>query len=1067
MKILLIFISLALVLPLQAQSNKKKPVGKNAASAKGPAKKTIGELLQQADRGAGVQLSTKNNTQLPAFSKDLFSSQPTPRRSDEDLRKVKPPKTSSFLKDDSDDKVKLEKITDQQIQELFKLTQKFKDSPNRGELWLRLAELYVEKAGLIDFRKQAIYDKRLKDYQAGKSKVKPVLDMRDAKEFNKKAIQLYEWFARDFPKDPKMDQALFFLGYNYYEISDLKKGTYYYNRLTKEYPRSVFILESHFALGEYYFENEKWHDAINNYAVVLKRPTHRLYSFSMYKSAWSMYRIGRTNEALKTMETLIRQNRAQAQVSEGKKTVNQARLEGEGLRDIVLFYSDVGTAQQAPTYFQNIAGQEANKYLEKLAYLYVDKGNREGGRQLFNYLIKLNPAADKAFDYKYQIVQAYSTANKTREFREELYSWIRDFGPGSAWAQAHAGNKELSDNSYKLRETTLRTWILQQHQTAQNSRSAFAQNLSMEGYRLYLQEFSNSPVAADMHFYYAELLYDMGRFDEAGTQYRWVVDNASTSKFYNKAAENVVLSFERGVPKESDIAKLVGKSVEPVNMDPKTDKFVQASLWYVGKFPQSPKAVEIKFYAARLLYQHNQFDQAIPHFKEIVQNFSNTKQAEYSANILLDIYNLKKDYAGLEKTGQELLAVPGIANSQAGKDIKGVLEKSSFKRAQELEIAKDYGKSAELFEAFARQNPTSSLATSAMFNAAINYERAAKNSSAIAAHNVVIQSRDKAADPLKPKSRRIVAKLYQDAGMLEDAAKAYHATAVEAGKDPLAANLFFNSAVIYEALGKNVEAVQNYESYFATEKKQDKSEVYFTIAEIYRRQGSSARAIDNYKKYVESGHTGTEKTIESYNWIYRLSIELNRRKDSEDYKNKTLALQRKLAPNKKGPGAQYAAQIKLEDAVEFFDKFKRISIPADTKKQQKAAKEKIDMITQLNQLLAEVIKYDSAEEIVGALSILGQANLHMGEALVTAPLPSGFNADEMKQYKAGIEKIAEPFFKQAKESLKAAVDRASELDAYTKYSAKAKELLARMDPKLVQDGGEFSSETKLGSWIGL
>lgn len=1075
MKIHFLLICLIFASHAQAQSSKSKAAAAKAkaaaqaaAAAKATAKKkTIGELLKQADRGAGAQLGSKNAIQLPAFSKDLFSSQPAPRRSDEDLRKVKPPKTSSFLKDDGDDKVKLERITDQQIQELYKLTQKFKDSPNRGELWLRLAELYVEKAGLIDFRKQAIYDQKLKDYQAGKSKVKPLLDMRDAKEFNRKAIQLYEWFARDFPKDPKMDQALFFLGYNYYEIGDLKKGTFYYNRLTKEHPRSVFILESHFALAEYYFENEKWHDAVNNYAVVVKRPQHRLFSFSMYKTAWALYRLGRTSESLKTMESLIRHNRLQAQNAEGKKTVNQARLEGEGLRDIVLFYSDVGTADQAPGYFQNIAGAEANKYLEKLAYLYADKGNREGARHLFNYLIRLNPAADKAFDYKYQIVQAYSTANKTREFREELYSWIKDFGPGSVWTQAHTSNKDLLDNSYKLRETTLRTWILQQHQTAQNSHSPFAQNLSMEGYRLYLQEFNNSPLTADMHFYYAELLYDMGRFDEAGTQYRWIVDNAPTSKFYNKAAENVVLAFEKGLPKEAEITKLVGKSVDPVPLDPKTDKFVQASIWYVGKFPASPRAVEIKFYAARLLYQHNQFEQAIPHFKEIVQKFSKTKQAEYSANILLDIYNLKKDYAGLEKTAQELLAVPGISDSQAGKDIRGVLEKSSFKRAQELEVAKDYGKSAEMFEAFARQNPTSNLATSAMFNAAINFERAGRNSSAIAAHAVVIQSKDKAADPLKPKSRRILAKLYQDAGMLDEAAHAYRATAIEAGKDPLAANLFYNAGVIFEALGKNVEAIQNYEAYYTAEKKREKSEIFFTIAEIYRRQGSSARAIDNYKKYIDEGHSGSEKGIEAYNWIYRLSIELNRRKDTEDYKAKTLALQKRLAPNKKGPGAKFVAQIKFEEAVEFFDKFKRISIPADTKKQQKAAKEKIDMISQLNQLLAEVIKYDSAEEIVGALSILGQANMHMGDALVTAPLPPGLNSDEMKQYKAGIEKIAEPFFKQAKESLKASVDRASELDAYTKYSARAKELLVRIDPKLVQDGGEFASETKLGSWIGL
>jgi hypothetical protein len=87
--------------------------------------------------------------------------------------------------------------------------------------------------------------------------------------------------------------------------------------------------------------------------------------------------------------------------------------------------------------------------------------------------------------------------------------------------------------------------------------------------------------------------------------------------------------------------------------------------------------------------------------------------------------------------------------------------------------------------------------------------------------------------------------------------------------------------------------------------------------------------------------------------------------------------------------------------------------------------------------------------------------------LLAVPVPKGLNADETKQYKAGVDKIAEPFFKQAKDSLKASVDRASELDAYNEYSVKSKELLAKIDAKLFSDNGEFSSETKQGSWIGL
>lgn len=1027
-------------------------------------RKTVGELLRQADRGAEIGQIEKSRTAISVATEALSAPRPQVN-----LSAVKPPRTSSFFEEANTDKAKLEKITDQQISELFKLTQQFKNSPQRGELWLRLAELYVEKSGIIDYRKQGEYDQALKEFQEGRRKVKPRLDLADAREYNKKAIQLYEWFVRDFPKDEKMDQALFFLGYNNYELGNLKAGTDYYTRLTSAYPRSPFVVEANFALGEYYFENEKWPLAKKYYEQVYKYKRHRLHNFSMYKLAWCQFRMGQSSLALKTMEALITESRAQSQVinSDGKKVLNKGKLESEGLRDIVLFYGEVGDSQSAPDYFNRLAGGDARGYLEKLAYHYGDKGNLEGARVVFNYLITQDPTSAKSFDYKYQIVKLYSTAKKSREFREELFSWVRNFAIGSAWYQANQGNKELIDSSYKLREQTLRAYVLQQHQTAQNSRAPFSQGLALEGYRLYLPEFKDSPVIADMHFYFGELLYDMKKFEEAGVQYRWVVDNGRGTKFYAKAGENSLLALEKELPSDDEIAKKVGTSIDPVEMDSSVTNFISSATQYMQLVPNNEKNVELKFRIGRLYYQHNQFDSAIPIFREIVTKHPRTKYAEYSANLLLDAYNLKKDYAGLEKTGTELMAMPGIANSQAGQDIKSVLEKSTFKRAQDLEVSKDYAGSALQFEAFAKQNPTSSLTTTASFNSAINYERAGNNSKAMQMHALVLASRDKNAEALKTKSRRIVAKLYQDAGKLEDAAATFRSSAVEAGKDPIAANLYFNAAVLFEAIGKNSEAIRNYEDYFERNKKSDRWEAVYQMATLYRKQGSISKASEKYQEYVGARPSFEEKVVESSYWIYFIAKQKRMNAEADQWRQRTLSLQKRFAPEKRGVGAMYAAKIKLEDANKSFDELRAIRIPANPANQQRAAQQKISMVSKLNNELADVIRYDSAEEIVGALSLLGQVNLHMGEALTGAPLPAGLNAEETKQYKAGIEKIAAPFIAKAKESFKAAVQRGSELDTYNSYYRKARQLALKLDSEAYYHGDEQTFDFKQGSWVGL
>lgn len=1053
------FMSLVLASTAGAQS-------KTVRTTKTVKKKTVGELLSQASdgsRGGRVQMS-KTDTSLP--STNLGFKQQVQNYN---LESVKPPRSSEIMQRDSGGgAAEYERVLDQQINELYKLTQKFKTSPNRGELWLRLAELYVEKAGLIDSRKQDEYDARLKAFQAGKTKKKPRLDTAEAREYNKKAVQLYEWFQRDFPRDEKMSQALFFLGYNYFELGEVKKGAEYYEKLTRGYPNSQFVGEAHFALAEYYFENEKWANAYKEYSHLIKEKKHRLHTFALYKGSWCLFRIGKVKQAMSYLEYIIKagKNETGDQLASRLK-VNRTRLEGEALRDIVVFYAEGGDPGNAANYFKNLVGGNYSPYLERLAYQYSDRGNKDASRDVFKLLISQNPTAPKAFEYQYQIVQNYFYAKNTQRFKTELYGWVKDYDASGAWYAANKGNQELIENSYKLRETTLRNYVLQQHQTAQNSRAPYSQSQAYEGYQLYLKEFPDSATVGDMHFYYGELLYDMGKYDEASMQYKWVVDNAPQSKFYGKSAQNLILSVERSIPSDQEMQKRIGNSTDPVPLEPKVDRFIKAGQWYVEKFPNSEKAVEIKFRIGRLYYQSNHFDPATSQFRDIVKQHPNTKYAEYSANLLLDIYNLRKDYVGLEKTGAELLAVPGIASSKAGADIRGVMEKASFKRGQDLELEKKYADSAQVFESFAKQNPKSNLAVTASFNAAVNYERAGMNAPAIAAYQGVLSSKDPSAEKLKPKSRRLLAKLYQDSAQFEEAAKLYRQAAQENPKDSLAPNLMYNAAVLYEALGKSDEAIRSYTDFTQMNKKHsDNIEAVFSMAQIHRKAGQTGAAIARYTEYVDGGGRDQERVVESAYWVSELSRRQRATTRAQEWRQKTLAIQKRFAPNKKGVGATYAARIKLAEAEDTFKEMKAVTFPKDPAKQKAAADKKVSLLTKLTGELADVIKFDSAEEIVSSLSILGDANLNMAQAILNAPLPPGLNAEETKQYKAGVEKFAEPFNSKAKESYKATVDRGLELEVYNDGFKSAYDYMNRQDPKGYYNGGEAGSDLRLVNWIG-
>ncbi|RYZ68285.1 MAG: tetratricopeptide repeat protein, partial [Proteobacteria bacterium] len=511
-----------------------------------------------------------NRTSLPAAPK-----QAAPEKKAKSLEAVKPPKSGEFYEGKTKE-AEYESLLNQEIATLFKLSRQNKNSPNRGEVWLRLGERYVEKARLMDLRAQADYEKAVKAFNDKKTRIRPKYDQSVAREYNEKAVQLYEWFIRDFPKDPKVDQALFFLGYNQFELGNTERGEQYYKELVTRYPESIFVSESRFALGEYYFENEKWKDALDNYAKVIQAKKARLNTFALYKSAWCLYRLNRTPTALQALERVIKLSRAAEQASSGPggRAVNKVRLASEAIKDYVPFYGEVGDPKDAEREFMRITGDEkqVQKMLERLAYIYADNGNRQAAVQIFKRLISMNPQGEKAAEYQYQVVLTYVT-HDPKQFRAELEFWLEQFGPESQWSRANAKNEKLVGDVAKLQETTVRNHVLQLHQAAQNSRAPFSQGQAHAGYLLYFKHFTKAPKHVEMRFFHAELLYDMGKYEDAAKVYGFVAERDPKGPYAEKAVTNALLALEKNLPSNAEIDKKRGKSVEPMPLDPAVEQF--------------------------------------------------------------------------------------------------------------------------------------------------------------------------------------------------------------------------------------------------------------------------------------------------------------------------------------------------------------------------------------------------------------------------------------------------------------------------------------------------------------
>lgn len=1036
-----------------AKKNSKKAKSTLAATKKNlkGRSRTVGDLLK------GYQDVRKQDSAIPQ-SQQLKLEQSVRAKT---MAAVAPTRSGRFYEQSDENEAKLEAVLDKEINELFKLSNRYKTSPNRGELWLRLAELYVEKSRMLSFRAQSDFDRRTAEWEATDRKgPAPKLNTAVGGDFNKKAIQLYEWFLADFPSDSKVDQALFFLGYNYTEVGQVKKGMGYYERLTKQHPKSAYISESHFALGEFYFENREWKKAEQSYRRVLDSRTARLYGFALYKVAWCFYRQGRVDSAIKTMEQVVAHSRKQVEVSksQGLKSVNRIRLASEALKDIVPFYAEGRDFKDAKEYFLNLGGEKALfPLLERLAYVYSDSGKQDAARYVFKQILEMNPTAPKAYDYQYQIVINFQSKGSRDVFREELFAWVMNYGPESDWARANSGNQELLRRAYEQRETTLRNYVLSQHQTAQNTRNSGPRKLAREGYDVYLKTFPKAEKTAEMHFFYGELLFDLGQFEGAAAQYNWVVENAQKeNKYFEQATLNAVLSYERSLPTEAEIRKRSGDSLEQIEYGPNERRFIDTANRYINTFPKGAKVPDIRFKLGRMAYTYNHFDEALPIFQDIVKRYPKSQYSTYSANLILDIYNLRKDFEGLSKAGTDLLQSGDLKNPQVSADIKDAVERAQFKKAQDAETGGNFLSSAKEYDSFANKYPTSKLASSARFNAAINYERAGLIIPAIAGYKAVSESRDKRSpvpEDVKKKSSRLLARLYEQTGQYEKAAQELERYAKDHPKDQFAGASHYNAAVIWDALGSNLKAIKNYESYFQINKKSERREALFAIAQIQESRGALTLAINYFQQYLDSNPPNASNVILANYKIAMLSKRLNRPTKAKEAFQKTIAVQKRLSGGK-GIGASEAAECRFELALETLRELESLRIPANPAKQGDIVKRKLELVTRTNNEMAEVIKYDDGGFVLAALTTAGRAYEHMSRSLYDAPKPAGFNADEMKAYNVEIDKIAAPLKQTAIDNYRRAVSKSFEIQIFNKWTLEAMSGLNRYDKTQYPETGE-------------
>ena len=940
------------------------------------------------------------------------------------LKAAQPPRQFRRYFEEGTDEAELESVINEEIKQLFQLLK----TSRRRDLRLRLGSLYVEKAHLIEYRLYEEYDRKLKLFDEKKLSSKPRFSLRPTYAYINKAIKLFETYRRQYPKDKRMDQVLFFLGVSYFKRNQLKKGKARYDALVKRFPKSSYINDVYFELGEYYFSKSLWKQAARHYAKALK-PSLSMYSFALYKLAWCAFNQGKVNRALAHLEKVVHEGaRRQAQTKSGAGRPGAAHFSNEALGDAALFYSRSGRHPvKALPYFYNLSGsaKKAQQMLKALAYAYLDQGYLKGIRIAFKQLVEEDPFAPQAYDYQYQIIRAYTYAGGRKVFLRELNKWLLKYGPDSAWAGRNRRRPDLIQKAAGLMEVTVRNYTLRMHQSFRKTKGPMAKSQALFGYDIYSKTFSKSKWSDQMLFFYGELLFDVRRYRQAARQYMRLVETFKTSKYYELAALNGVLAFEKTLPSSKRIKQMVGPKKTPVAFPQHVDNFQKTAHYYIQRFPRKKNVPAILYKTASLHYEFNHYQEALAQFWMLIKQYPKSSYTEYSANLILDIYNFQKDFEGLRAAAVRLLSNKMIAQSASARAMRKILSQISLKTAESMAGQKRYLESAKLYKSFADSHPSSPVRMTAYYNAAVNFKKGGDTLKAIALDEMLLKPRSKSPAKLKKSILEDLPKLYKMVGRYRRAARAFSSFARSYPRDSKAADFWFNAALIYDGFNNYTQAETAYLQYFKKSRKADKAHALYLLAGLMKRRGQALKAVSYYNQFLNKGTGDKRALVESaFNIadIYRARKNL---KQTRRWYHTTVQLY-----NKYKAGVFYAAQAQFNLVHYKYLDFRKIKIPAHPQKQRRAVQKKLQAFNRLKESLKKVIRFDSGQQVVSALVLIGLASQHIGEAIYYSPVPRGLNKAEKKVYRQGLLKTARPFKEEAVRNYQLAVEKARRLGAY-------------------------------------
>ncbi len=933
------------------------------------------------------------------------------------------------------------------------------DTAEMPEALLRMGELEWE-----DGRDKFLEDfKRWEKTPADQRSEPPIPDYRKARARFLRVLKNYKSFSQ-------YDLALYVDGFLANEEGKFEDALGRFNKIIEWFPKSRFIPDAHMVRAEYEFTRDapNYETAYREYEEVLKHKDTDLYDLALFKSAWTLWRLGRTEQAAQRFLKVFQATEDGAR-GKGKSRQELDELQAEALKNLVaVFVEDEKNSAEDMFKFLVKAGGDkfAGRIVRALAEAFYEQAHYERGIEAYRLLIKLEPTSPECHDFALKIAQGHSTLESWKELEADYKLVVKDYvaplqepgkpkRPSSGWVQVQTPATLAA--AEKAAEQQMREDAVGLHAKAQADKTSKGEYRAAAAlYQVYLSRFGQRPEAYEINYNLGEInFYHLDNAAGSASAYLAAVRMNPKGSLSRTALYNALAALEVARAAEFEATRAAGKKQEETPTD---RTLTEAMELYIKTYPTDKQIPELLFRQGKLYYDYQVYDPAVRQWGLLLEKYPNDKYAGGAGELILDSFNKSEDYANIETWARRLKSAPSFQTPAQQTRLNGLIVGAMFKLGESLGKKGEHGKAAEAYLRAAKEFPNEQRSAQAAVNAEVEARRAADLATLSAAAKILIDNhrqRDEAAEGIW-----IAATTYQEVGLFSEAAS-YHAVITDSWpRSQHHKDAAYNAVLLHTTVGEHDKAIasgQKFKKFYPRDDSAD--EVTFLMGKAHEKAGKKAEAAALYDAYSRSARS-VGSQIEA---LVRLAtVKSNDERAASAALERALQLYKTRKSSVDDRGKYYAAKARYMQGETILKKFQDVKIEGDVKQLKDRLKKKAELLKKAAESFLATAEIGAAEWTTAALYQIGVTYESFSKALLSAPPPDNLSAEEQELYQQAIDEFVVPIEERSLEAYESGWRKALELGIFNSWTAKMREALGRLNselyPPLKEQGFEIRSQ---------